>query len=432
MAAAEQLDRPEPLVLAGAMVHTRDVVADRDPTILARPDAEPEIMRAPPGTVIDGIRVIPDAQDPAVVDAPLAHLVPDGDGDPDGADDVEAEGPSRRQRRQGRRAAKAEAKTVAAAAAASAQAAAVPVGPDPITRRRRRWPLVTLAVVVVLALAAGGTGWWYEARTPLHRVPSLVGTNRAALTTAIGHDGWVVHETQVARAGTTAGQILSQSPLAGTKLESGKLLSLLVSTGPPPVPVPSSQTLAGMPLVQATATLQADQLAVGALTSTYDEAQPNGVVLGLAPGVPAQLPMGSAVPLIVSKGPKPRVVPPGLVGGTAAAATTNLQDLGLKVVQNPQPSTSVAAGLVMSVAPGSGSTIPKGSTVTLTVSSGPPTVVIPPSLVGMSVSAAVAALQNLGLTVSGTQGNPVGTVTGTTPGVGTTVNVGSSVVLVTQ
>ncbi len=80
--AAEQLDRPAPLVLAGAMVHDHDVVADRDPTVMRRSEAEPDIMSAPPGTVIDGIRVIPD---PAV---PLTQLVPDGDGDPTGPVDV--------------------------------------------------------------------------------------------------------------------------------------------------------------------------------------------------------------------------------------------------------------------------------------------------------------------------------------------------------
>ena len=90
------------------------------------------------------------------------------------------------------------------------------------------------------------------------------------------------------------------------------------------------------------------------------------------------------------------------------------------------------AGQVIGTSPTAGKSVPRGSTVTLIVSSGPPTVVIPTNVVGMTVSAAVAALQSLGLTVSGTQGNPVGTVTGTTPGVGATVLKGSSVVLITH
>ncbi len=427
MDAAGELDRPEPLVLAGAVVHVHDVVADRDPTVVLRADAEPEIMTAPPGTVIDGIRVIPDSDERSattavaagsaatvgVGDAPLANLVPEGDGDPDS-------GLSRRARRRARRAEQAVAQIPPDVPAISA-------APD--VRRRRRWPLVTLAIVVVLALVAGGAGWWYESQPVTHAVPALVNTNLATLNQKIGGDRWVVHHTGISQDGTVVGQILHQSPAAGTQLAEGKTLALVVSTGPPPVTVPHD--LVGKALVAATAELQAEGLAVGPLTYQYDESRLKDVVLNLAPNVPAQLPKGSKVPLVVSNGPKPRVVPP-VSGQSAAAATVQLQDIGLKVAQTSQSSTTVLAGTVIGSNPVAGAQVPRGSTVTLVVSSGPPTVVIPANLVGMSVSAAVAALQSLGLTVSGTQGNPVGTVTGTTPGVSTTVLKGSSVVLITH
>jgi len=240
----------------------------------------------------------------------------------------------------------------------------------------------------------------------------------------------VVHRTDVARDGTVVGQILGQSPKAGTSLAEHQTLALLVSTGPPPVTVPTN--LAGMPLVAATSALQAAQLAVGPLTYQYDETHAKDVVLGLAGPQPAQLPKGSKVPLVVSNGPKPRVVPSTLVGASVATATANLAAIGLQASQTSKSSTTVAAGLVLDSSPAAGTSVPRGSTVNLIVSSGPPTVVIPTNVVGMSVAAAVAALQGAGLTVSGVQGNPVGTVTGTTPGVGTTVLVGSSVVLITH
>ncbi len=430
MEAAGEFDRPEPLVLAGAVVHVHDVVADRDPTIVRRPDAEPEIMTAPPGTVIDGIRVIPDpASDPAgapgaavgdppAPDAPLAHLVPEGDGDPDS-------GLSRRARRRSRkaeRAAQRDAERTRAAAGADTGGA--------VERRRRRWPRITLAIVVVLALLAGGAGWWYESQPVTHPVPSLVGTNVATLNQKIGHDHWVIHRTATARDATVPGQILAQTPAPGTQLAEHKTLSLVVSTGPPPVTVPTD--LVGMPLVAATAELQAEGLGVGALTYQYDETHNKDVVLATAANLPAQLPKGSKVPLVVSNGPKPRVVPGIGPPTTAAAATAQLQKMALKVAQTPQSSNTVLAGQVIGTSPAAGKSVPRGSTVTLIVSSGPPTVVIPTNVVGMTVSAAVAALQAVGLTVSGVQGNPVGTVTGTTPGVGATVLKGSSVVLITH
>jgi eukaryotic-like serine/threonine-protein kinase len=426
MEAASELDRPEPLVLAGAVVHVHDVVADRDPTILLRPDAEPEIMTAPSGTVIDGIRVIPDADDRLSagagtataagapgVDAPLAHLVPDG-----ADDDLDVPRPTRRQRRQARSAA------TAAAAAATVVTTEAPV------HRRRRWPWVALAIVVVLALLAGGAGWWYEARVPVHPVPALVGTNVVALPHTVGADHWQIVKTTVARNGTVPGQILDQNPRAGTRLAEHKPLALVVSTGPPPVTVPTD--LVGQTLVAATAELEADQLGVGTVTYQFNEAQPKGIVLALAAPQPAQLPQGSKIPLVVSNGPKPRVVPAIAAGTSVAAATASLTAVGLHVAQTPEPSTSITSGLVIRTTPVAGATVPRGTTVTLVVSSGPPTVVIPTSVVGMSVSAAVAALQAAGLTVSGVQGNPVGTVTGTTPGVGNIVLKNSSVTLITH
>jgi eukaryotic-like serine/threonine-protein kinase len=425
MDAAGELDRPAPLVLAGAVVHVHDVVADRDPTVVLRSDREPEIMTAPPGTVIDGIRVIPDPDErtdaaagtaaaSGVAHSPLDDLVPEGDGDPDS-------GLTRRQRRRAR-------KTERAAAASSSTGASMVVA-EPVPRRRRRWPFMTLAVVVVLALVAGGAGWWYESQPVTHPVPVLVNTNVATLNQKIGHDHWVVHRTDVSRDGTVAGQILTQNPPAGTQLAENKTLSLVVSTGPPPVTVPTD--LVNKPLVAATAELQAEGLALGPLTYQYDEGHPKDVVLALVPNQPAQMPKGSKVPLVVSNGPKPRIVPP-VAQQSAAAATVALQHIGLKVAQTSQSSTSVPAGQVIATNPVAGAQVPRGSTVTLVVSSGPPTVVIPANVVGMTVSAAVAALQAAGLTVSGVQGNPVGTVTGTTPGVGTTVLKGSSVALITQ
>ncbi len=425
MEAANELDRPAPLVLAGAIVHVHDVVADRDPTVVLRPDSEPEIMTAPPGTVIDGIRVIPDPDERSAAagagatavgptidgpagGGPLANLVPEGDGDPES-------GQTRRQRRRARKAERA------------AAVASVP----PTPRRRRRWPFVTLAVLVVLALVAGGAGWWYESRPVTHPVPQLVGTNLATLNHTIGHDHWVIHRAaDIPQDGTVRGQILRQSPAPGTQLAEGKTLTLVVSTGPPPVAVPTD--VVNKPLVAATAELQAEGLGVGQLTYKYDETHLKDVVLGLVPGQPLQVPKGSKVPLVVSNGPQPRTVPTFASGTTAAVATTKLEDMGLKVAQTSQSSTTVQAGVVIATSPPAGQEVPRGSTVTLIVSSGPPTVVIPTSIVGMSVSAAVAALQAAGLTVSGTQGNPVGTVTGTTPGVGATVFKGSSVVLITH
>ena len=82
--------------------------------------------------------------------------------------------------------------------------------------------------------------------------------------------------------------------------------------------------------------------------------------------------------------------------------------------------------------PSAGTQVPKGATVEVIVSSGPPTVVIPRDIIGKSVTEAAAELQALGLIVSGIHGSPLGKVKSTDPGVGTTVRKGTSVVLITH
>jgi eukaryotic-like serine/threonine-protein kinase len=410
MISAEQLDRPDPLELAGAIVHDHDVVADRDPTIMRRSDAEPDIMSAPPGTVMDGIRIIPDAETDAAAAAaaatattktrrrkqaaadPLSQLVPVGEGDPDEPERMRSWRPH--------------------------------------LTTSRPWRVIVLSLLLVAAVLAAGAVWWFDVRVPTHAVPNLVGTNVAALEHNIGGNHWQVQRSSVERDGTVVGQILAQHPAPHTRLAENKVLTLLVSLGPPPVPVP--QNLVGQPLVAATSELQASQLALGPVTPVYDETHGNGVVLGFTSPQPAQLPKGSAVPLTVSKGPKPRVVPTIAVNTPIAQATATLQAVGLKVATTPQPSDTIPAGNTTGPpTPAPGAQVPRGSTVNLPVSSGPPMVTIPADIVGKSVTAAAAELQALGLSVSGTQGSPLGTVQGSTPAVGTSVHKGTAVLLVT-
>ena len=87
------------------------------------------------------------------------------------------------------------------------------------------------------------------------------------------------------------------------------------------------------------------------------------------------------------------------------------------------------AGQVMDVSPAQGSQVARDSTVTLIVSSGPPMVTVP-DVSKRSVSDAANALQAAGLTVSGTQGNPLGTVKGTNPAAGASVHKGTPVLII--
>ena len=452
MGAAEHLDRPDPLVLAGTMVHHHDVVADRDPTVLHNSEVEPDIMSAPPGTVIDGIRVIPDDGDllaappgtttdgiRVIADPPPVVIFDDADDD-----DAHRDAPvSRRERRRQRR----EQDQAIAAGALTGLAPPSPTGDDTGehdrsrggddgSRPHRRWTIVVLVVLLLAAIGVGSTGYWYrEIRIPTYVAPTLVGTNvadlDAAVNAAVGGDGdgFTVTQGTIAQDGTVAGQILLQDPEAGATIAQGGELKILVSTGPPPVPIPTD--LVNQTLEAATAELASVGLTVGEVRHVFDEKVGKGIVMQLGEGVVAgaEVPKSTSIPLVVSDGPKPRTVPENLAGKTLADATAALEAIGLHASTSQESSDTVDAGTVIRV-PSQGTSVARGSTVALVVSSGPPTVAIP-SVQGMSLADAASALQAAGLTVSGTQGSPLAKVKGTNPAAGTVVRRGTAVVIIT-
>ena len=102
-----------------------------------------------------------------------------------------------------------------------------------------------------------------------------------------------------------------------------------------------------------------------------------------------------------------------------------------------QASATVPAGSVIGQNPAAGASVASGSAVNLVVSSGPPTAppVIVPNVVGLSESAATAALTGAGLTIGVVTNQnsatvPAGHISNQTPAAGTPVDVGTAVNLV--
>jgi eukaryotic-like serine/threonine-protein kinase len=166
--------------------------------------------------------------------------------------------------------------------------------------------------------------------------------------------------------------------------------------------------------------------------STRYSSQAAGTVIGQSPRT-GRLKQGSAVSVVVSRGPQPVNVPDDLTGLTQAAATSVLQTLGLKVGSIEHAfSTTVGTGGVIGSSPDRGTLLP-GQSVSLTVSLGPPTAVVPtlgPSAsASFAAEAAALAAIKLGATESYAYSDtvPKGQVIGTNPPAGTSVHVGSHV-----
>lgn len=289
-------------------------------------------------------------------------------------------------------------------------------------QRRRRPTRVIVAVAVFAAIA--GVAAFLLLRAPTHQIADFVSTPLASARSELESEGFSVVVDDEYSDSVDRDIVMRQDPVAGTRLAEGRTVTLVVSAGPPPVPVPTN--LAGMTVEQASSALVAAGLKVGPLVDAFDENVAKGLVISVADGVTPAMPKGSPVGLVVSAGPKPRTIPDGLVGKPVADVTAQLESLGLKVTRVDDWSDTVAENSVIATNPAAGQSIARGGTVTVTVSKGR-AVRIPATLVGQSCNTAASTLQGLGLVV---RIDPFGAVVRTvTPAAGTQVRPGSTVTL---
>jgi serine/threonine-protein kinase len=135
--------------------------------------------------------------------------------------------------------------------------------------------------------------------------------------------------------------------------------------------------------------------------------------------------------LTVSTGPGSATVP-STAGQPLAKASAALEEAGFDVQVDQVKSDSVAEGLVIHSDPSGGSSVTRGSTVTLTVSSGPKLAKVP-VLVGTQAAVAEQQIRGAGLvpSVSETPNSaPEGQVIRQTPSAGSRIAPGSSVSIV--
>jgi eukaryotic-like serine/threonine-protein kinase len=246
-----------------------------------------------------------------------------------------------------------------------------PDGPEDEPRRRRIWPWIT-ALVVLLVIAAGfvlfrvlsGTGSPYS-------VPNVVGqTQQAAAKSIVNHHLLVGTVTKVNSNSVPAGNVISTSPTAGTRVAKLAPVKLVVSKGPNKVAVPF---MINEPLDQAQAA--AAKAGLRLRQKNVSSQSPAGTVVGQNPPGGTQVQPGSTVTIRVSSGGVPV---PSVIGESAQQATQKLQGLGFNVtpVTGSGPA-GFAAGLVYQTNPAPGSTEAQGSNVTIFIvqatSSPPPT-----------------------------------------------------------
>lgn len=161
------------------------------------------------------------------------------------------------------------------------------------------------------------------------------------------------------------GNVISTSPVAGTRVKRGSAIKVVVSLGPPVISVAD---VAGKTKADADAVLAQQGFKV-AFTEQYDEQVPAGQVVSQAPGASSPAVKFSQVSVVLSKGPQLVTIPDIQKGSDPAEATAALQALGLQVAINRKGKGlfDFSGYKVDSVDPSSGKQVRVGSTVTLTI-----------------------------------------------------------------
>ncbi|HWB71078.1 MAG TPA: Stk1 family PASTA domain-containing Ser/Thr kinase, partial [Egibacteraceae bacterium] len=229
--------------------------------------------------------------------------------------------------------------------------------------------LVLAALVVAALLFANLTD---EDAPPQVAVPDVVGfpvDDAQATLSANGFQpriGDPVESTEF-----DPNTVVRTDPPALALADEGSVVTLIVSEGPPLVAVPPVR---GRSLAEAQAALREAELGLGPTSREPSDEAPEGQVIRSDPSEGTEVEPGTAVSLIVSSGPPPVTVPDvtnlpeddaidrlrGFCGNPPCLRTQSIREFD----------ETVAEGRVIRTDPSSGSTVERGSTVTLVVSQG--------------------------------------------------------------
>jgi serine/threonine-protein kinase len=296
-------------------------------------------------------------------------------------------------------------------------------------QRARRRGLIVLTAVLLVGLLAGGTGWWFSSGR-YSKVPTLAGDTKSQATASIRDAGYKLGTVRTAHDhNVPQGAVITASPHSGSRLQRGKTVNLVVSSGKDMVAVPNLGK--GTAKAQVDAALAAAGLRVKYADAKFNDTVPNGGMLSLAPASGKSVERGyTTVTVTLSKGPDWVSVPVIGDGATYDDVAAALNQAGLTPVQQQQFSDTVPAGQVILPLSPSDRQVRAGN-VTVVVSKGPELITIPKIKRYSDANEAQQTLEDLGLNVQRDNqfGGALGLVMAVNPKSGTQVHRGDTVTL---
>lgn len=322
-------------------------------------------------------------------------------------------------------------------ATATSSIAPVSEEPEEVEEKKSKKKVLVLAILVLVALALIG-GIWYALQSTTKSnatvaVPdNLVNMTQQDAQAAVEAAGLVftVDPKKVPSDTVAEGSVVETDPPSGTMVAPGSTVKAKISSGSDSVIVPDNlinmspeeakQAVEALGLVWQ---LSSDQVASDTVES--------GKIAQVNPSPGSKVKKGQTITGTVSSGTK-SVTVPDLTGMTQDQAREALAAKGLKVGSVlTSDDASQREGLVLFSSPEAGTSVNKGESVSITLSSGK--VTIPDTIVGYDKSSVIAALQGLTLSVTVTEeyseDQPAGTVIAVNPAEGSPVAQNSNVSL---
>jgi eukaryotic-like serine/threonine-protein kinase len=195
------------------------------------------------------------------------------------------------------------------------------------------------------------------------KVPAgLAGLSQEGAVAKLEEAGFEAQVEKVNSDQVGAGQVIRSEPSGGTTATRGSTVVLIVSKG---------QKLAKVPVLVGTQrSVAVQQIRGRGFSPSIEEeesAKPAGEVIRQAPSAGSELPAGSAVSIVVSKGERKAKVP-NVIGSERTEAVEALREAGLvPTVQEQETEVPQQVGRVTDQFPPPGSEVEPGSEVTVVV-----------------------------------------------------------------
>lgn len=214
------------------------------------------------------------------------------------------------------------------------------------------WISMALLFVCCFAWAFFSFGSFWSSQNVT--VPNVVGKPVEVAQTTLKKLDLKVSVDEIASDDVPAGEVISQTPIAGTNVKAKRIIHLTVSKGGSTMLIPD---LKGLTLSQAKERLDKLGLTIGAVENGNDPDKPSEIIISQSPEPGSKTTKGTRVNIVINM--KQKVSIPSVVGMTLSDAKNTLSSLKLAVgtiTSSDGGSIDDASAVVVSQDPAAGET----------------------------------------------------------------------------